>query len=35
MKKTNTGLEKYVAQALAAGAFEANVIPVRNVVTAE
>ena len=35
MKKTNTGLEKYVAQALKAGAHEAKVMPVGNVVTAE
>ena len=33
--KTDAGLEKYVTQALAAGVFEAKVIPVRNVVTAE
>jgi predicted metal-binding protein len=35
MKKTASGLRKYVAQALATGAFEAKVIPVRNVVIAE
>ena len=35
MKRTGVGHKKYVAQALAAGAFEAKVIPVRNVVTAE
>ena len=35
MKKTTAGFKKYVAQALKAGAFEAKVIPVRNVVTAE
>ncbi len=35
MKKTGTEFQKYVAQALKAGAHEAKVIPVRNVVTAE
>ena len=35
MKRTTDGLAKYVAQALAAGASEAKIVPVRNVVTAE
>jgi predicted metal-binding protein len=35
MEKTGTEFQKYVAQALKAGAHEAKVIPVRNVVTAE
>jgi predicted metal-binding protein len=35
MKKTSAGFKKYVAQALAAGADEAKIVPVSNVVTAE
>jgi len=35
MKKSTTGLKKYVARALAAGADEAKIVPVANVKTAE
>jgi predicted metal-binding protein len=35
MKRTTPELEKYVAQALSAGAHEAKIVPVSNVVTAE
>jgi predicted metal-binding protein len=35
MKKTGSEFKKFVTQALTAGAFEAKVIPVKNVVTAE